>query len=128
MKKMEMNQSGITYDYDFLKRYLQYAASIKEPSLTPEASNMLSEFWMRLSNEGHTANRTLDSLVRMAKAQTRLHLEEEIDTEIANEVIQSVGLMLAEFGKVIDTAVADPRDLAYNEVIEYVNRLEFPIT
>jgi DNA replicative helicase MCM subunit Mcm2 (Cdc46/Mcm family) len=128
MKKMEMNQSSITYNYDFLKRYLQYAASIKEPSLTPEASNMLSEFWMRLSNEGHAANRTLDSLVRIAKAQARLHLEEEIDIEIANEVTQSVGLMLAEFGRAVDTAVADPRDLAYNEVIEYVNRLEFPIT
>lgn len=128
-RKMEMNQNSITYDYDFLRRYLQYAASMmKEPSLTPEAASMLSEFWMRLSDEGHGANRTLDSLFRIAKAQARLHLKEEIDTQIANEVIQSVGLMLAELGKAIDTAVADPRDLAYNEIIEYVNRLDYPIT
>lgn len=31
-------------------------------------------------------------------------------------------------GKAVDTAVADPRDLAHKEIIEYVNRLDQPIT
>jgi DNA replicative helicase MCM subunit Mcm2 (Cdc46/Mcm family) len=127
-RKMEMNQRGIIYNYIFLKRYLEYASSLKKPCMTEEASVMLSEFWIRLSNEVHAANRSLDSLVRIAKAQARLHLKEVVDTEIANEVIQSIGLTLTEFGKVIDTVVADPRDMAYNEIIEYVNTLEVPIT
>jgi len=67
-------------------------------------------------------------LVRIAKAQARVHLKEEVDVQVVKEVIQSVGLIFVEFGKAVDTAVADPRDMAYNEVIEYVNRLDQPIT
>ena len=131
-QKMEMNQRGIAYNYNFLKRYILYAGtSLKEPQMTPEASGMLTEFWMRLMSNGTgraAANRNLDSLVRIAKAQATLHLREEVDVEIANEVIQSVGLMLAEFGRAVDTTIVDPRDLAYNEIIEYINSLDYPIT
>jgi hypothetical protein len=107
---------------------LYAASSLKEPILTAEASSMLTEFWIRLGNEGYRANRSLDSLVRIAKAQARLHLKEEVDVQVVKEVIQNVGLMFVEFGKTVDTAVADPRDIAYNEVIEYVNRFDQPIT
>jgi DNA replicative helicase MCM subunit Mcm2 (Cdc46/Mcm family) len=128
-QKMLMNQKDMGHNYNFLRRYILYAASsLKEPILTAEASSMLTEFWIRLGNEGYRANRSLDSLVRIAKAQARLHLKEEVDVQIVNEVIQNVGLMFVEFGKAVDTAVADPRDLAYNEVIEYVNRFDYPIT
>jgi len=128
-QKMLMSQQTMAYNYNFLKRYILYAASsLKEPILTAEASSMLSEFWIRLSNEGYGANRSLDSLVRIAKAQARLHLKEEVDVQVVKEVIQSMGLMFVEFGKVVDTGIVDPRDLAYNEVIEYVNRLDQPIT
>ena len=89
---------------------------------------MLTEFWMRLAETGNAANRTLDSLVRMARAQARLHLKEEIDEVMANEVIQSVGLMFVRLGQRIDTSIADPRDLVYNEIIQYANTLDSPIT
>ncbi len=42
------NPQSVKTDYDFLKRYLQYAAtSLPEPTLTPEAVTMLSHFWIR---------------------------------------------------------------------------------
>lgn len=129
VKKMEANQNAIVYDYEFLKKYLQYAAtSIKEPVLTSEAATMLTDFWMRLGEIGSGSNRMLESLVRMARAQARLHLREEIDSEIADEIIKDVGLMYNKLGNRIDTSVADPRDLAYNEIIQYVNTLETEIT
>lgn len=89
---------------------------------------MLTDFWMRLSDIGNGGNRTLDTLVRIAKAQARLHLKEEIDVEITNEVIASVGLMYIRLGRRLDTSVTDPRVLAYNEIIAYVNTLDFPVT
>jgi replicative DNA helicase Mcm len=129
-RKMEINQAGgVVCDYTFLKKYLQYAATaIKDPVLTPEAGTMLTDLWMRLSDIGNGGNRRLDTLVRIAKAQAKLHLKEEIDVEIANEVITSIGMMYVRLGRRLDTSVADPRDLAFNEIIAYVNTLDFPIT
>lgn len=131
MQKMEIYQQPeeLKIDYDFLKRYLQYAAtSIPEPVLTSEAATMLSDFWIKMTEDGNAANRSLDSLVRMARCQARLHLKEQIDTQITNEVTKDIGLMFVKMGKRIDPSVADPRDLTYNEVIQYVNTLEDPIS
>jgi MCM AAA-lid domain len=111
-------------NYDFLKRYLQYAASLPDPVLSPEAATMLSEFWLRMIEQGIAANRSFDSLVRMAKAHARLHLYTEIDPQIVNEITTHMQLMLVKMGRRIDPSVADPRDLAYNEIIQYVNTLE----
>ena len=126
--KMAMNQNGLAYDYDFLKRYLQYAASIDEPVLTTEATTMFKFFWLKLSGMGNATNRTLDSIFRIAIAQARLHLKKEIDVQIANETIESIGLMFAALGNRIDTSENDPRDLVYNEIIRYVNNTLAPNT
>jgi DNA replicative helicase MCM subunit Mcm2 (Cdc46/Mcm family) len=115
-------------DYDFLKRYLQYAASLPDPVLTPEATTMLSDFWIRLAEQGLAANRSYDSLFRIARGQARLHLKGEIDADIAREVMQDVHLMFVKMGKRVDPAVEDPRDLTYHEIIQYANTLDVPIT
>jgi replicative DNA helicase Mcm len=123
------NPQSVKTDYEFLKRYLQYAAtSLPEPVLTPEAVTMLSDFWIRMADQGIAANRTLDSLMRMAKAQARLHLQTEVTPEIVNEVTTHVQLILVKMGRRIDPSVADPRDLAYNEIIQYVNTIDTQIT
>jgi replicative DNA helicase Mcm len=127
MSKGEIYQDpqSVKTDDEFLKRYLQYAAtSLPEPVLTPEAVTMLSDFWIRMAEQGIAANRTLDSLMRMAKAQARLHLHTEVTPEIVNEVTTYVQLMLVKMGRRVDPSVADPRDLAFNEIIQYVNTLD----
>ena len=66
MQKMEIYQQPeeLKIDYDFLKRYLQYAAtSIPEPLLTPEAVTMLSDFWIRMAEDGTAATMTEITLV-----------------------------------------------------------------
>jgi DNA replicative helicase MCM subunit Mcm2 (Cdc46/Mcm family) len=129
-RKMEIyqNPESMKVDYDFLKRYLQYAASLPDPVLTPEAATMLSDFWIRLTDQGLAANRSFDSLVRIARGQARLHLKEEIDAQIASEIMQDVRLMFVKMGKRVDPTVEDPRDLTYHEIIQYANTLEAPIT
>lgn len=130
IKKTEIyqNPEGLKIDYDFLKRYLRYAASIQYPVLTAEAGTMLTDFWMRMTEAGYAANRSLDSLIRMARDQARLHLKEEIDAEIANETMRYVQLMFVKMGMRVDPSVEDPRDLTYHEIIQYVNTLEASIT
>ena len=130
MRKMEIyqNPQSVKMDYDFLKRYLQYAASLPDPVLTPEAGTMLSDFWIRMTEQGYGANRSFDSLVRIARAQARLHLKGEIDAEIASEVMRDMQLMFVKMGKRIDPAVENPIDLTYHEIIQYANTLEAPIT
>jgi replicative DNA helicase Mcm len=123
------NPQSVKTDYEFLKRYLQYAPmSLPEPVLTPEAVTMLSDFWIRMADQGIAANRTLDSLMRMSKAQARLHLQTEVTPEIVNEISVHVQLILVKMGRRVDPSVADPRDLAYNEIIQYTNTLESPVT
>ncbi len=130
MQKMEICQNPelAKPDYDFLKRYLQYAASLPDPVLTPEATIMLSDFWIRMKAAGYGGNRSLDSLVRIARGQARLHLREEIDPDIVKEVIQDVQLMFVNMGKMIDPSVEDPVSLTYNAIIQYANTLQAPIT
>ena len=105
------------------------ANEVKNPILTPEANLMLRTYWKRLCATGRARNRTLDSLIRISKAQARLHLKNKVDAQIAEEVIQDVDLMYAKVGmKVNTTNIIDPRDLAYNEIIEYINTLNWPVT
>jgi replicative DNA helicase Mcm len=122
-----LNPESVEADYDFLKRYLQYAASLPVPKLTSESSAMLAFFWRRMRKTGYASNRNLDSLYRIAQAQARLHLKEEIDIEVVQEVMRDVQLMYVQLGKLVDPSVEDPRILAYNQIIQYVNTLSFPI-
>jgi DNA replicative helicase MCM subunit Mcm2 (Cdc46/Mcm family) len=129
-EKMEIyqNPEELKIDYDFLKRYLQYVASLPDPVLTPEAATMLSDFWIRLTESGFGANRSLDSLVRISRAQARLHLKTEVDAEIVNEVLQDIQLMFVKMGRMVDPIVEDPRFLAKSLIIQYANALQSPIT
>jgi DNA replicative helicase MCM subunit Mcm2 (Cdc46/Mcm family) len=130
MSKAEIYQDpqSVKVNYDFLKRYLQYASSLADPVLTPEAGTMLSDFWIRMSEQGLASNRSFDSLIRIARGQARLHLKEEIDAQIASEVMKDVHLMFVKMGRRVDPTVEDPRDVTYYEIIQFANTLEVPIT
>lgn len=114
-------------DYTFLKRYLQYAALLPDPKLTPEGAKILEDFWVSMSGEGYTSNRGFDSLLRMAKGQARLQLKTEIDAEIARQTTDDVDLMLRKIGK-YDPMAKNPVDIACTEVIKYTHMLEAPVT
>jgi DNA replicative helicase MCM subunit Mcm2 (Cdc46/Mcm family) len=122
-----LNPESVKPDYDFLRRYLAYASSLPVPKLTPEAASMLSFFWQRMRREGFMSNRSFDSLHRIALAQTRLHLKSEVDTQVVKEVMQDLQLMYVKLGKLVDTSIEDPRTLAREEIIQYVNTIAFPI-
>jgi hypothetical protein len=75
---MEMNHRGIVYNYNFLKRYVTVRLNFVERATSDCWSFKYAvRVWIRLSNEGRAANRTLGSLVKMAGDQARLQQEKQ---------------------------------------------------
>ncbi len=106
------------HNYNYLRKYLKYASSIN-PVFSPEASEMLNEFWIGLKLTGEDSNRSWNRIRRIAEAHARLHLKEVVDVEIAEEVMKHYSVMLAEYGKVIQP-VEDPKDVAIREILAIV--------
>ena len=99
------------HNYNFLKKYLMHAKNSK-PTMSPESEEMLNEFWIRARTEGMATNRTYDSLFRLAEAQAKFNLKMQVDDEIATQTMESVRLLIAQYGKIIDT-ISSPKDVTY---------------
>ncbi len=106
------------HNYNYLRKYLKYASSIS-PVFSLEASELLNEFWIGLKLTGEDSNRSWNRIRRIAEAHARLHLKEVVDVEIAKEVMKHYGIMVAEYGKVIQV-VENPRDIAIREILSIV--------
>jgi DNA replicative helicase MCM subunit Mcm2 (Cdc46/Mcm family) len=124
-KKAEISKRRY-HNYNFLKKYLLYARSIK-PEITPEAVSMLGAFWARLKMEGIATNRTLDSIYRIAEATARLKLKDKVDGIIATEVMESIQVLLLQYGR-IKQVIEDPRNAAEQEIVNIVRETSAQIT
>jgi replicative DNA helicase Mcm len=124
-KKAEMEERNIHHNHNFVKKYLQFARTI-EPRISPEARNMINEYWIGLKVKAKTGNRTLDGLVRIAKAQARLQLKELVDVPIAREVIKDYNAILEDYGKAI-SEIEDPRQVAYKAFLFELKAAGYPV-
>jgi len=95
--------------------------------MTPEAESMLNSFWVKQKIDNTASNRTLDTIYRIAEATARLKLKDVVDSEIAEEVMQSMGIMLLQYGHVIKI-VEDPREIACQEITNIIKESKAPIT
>ena len=62
---------------------------------------MLVEFWLELKSKNIVGNRTLDSLIRVAKAFARLRLTSTVGPEIIAEVMLHYQQTMMRYGKVV---------------------------
>ena len=104
---------------EFLKKYIAYATRYVRPQLTPEAAEVIENFYvdLRKSAEGGAAvpitARQLESLVRLSEARARMALQSKVSKEDAqaavrlmNESLRMVALD-TETGKIdIDRVVS----------------------
>lgn len=125
--KIEYDERQIDHNYRFLKKYIQYAKTL-EPVMTESAKEMLKEFWLQLKQSGDASNRTLDSIFRMAKAQARMQLRDTVDEEIAKQTMNAISAIMAEYGQAIAVVAADPRQVAYDAIVNVVQETEVGIT
>jgi len=115
------------HNYNFLRKLLIYMRTSIDPILTSDAEDRLNQFWAKAKVDGIVTNRAYDSLFRLAEAQARLNLCGEVDDEIATQTIDSVRLMLLQYGQFVDT-VESPRNLSYRAFYHILKRLKSGIT
>ncbi|NXE22737.1 MCM8 helicase, partial [Ardeotis kori] len=96
--------------HQLLRKYVGYARQYVHPSLSPEAAQVLQEFYLELrkQNQGIDSTpittRQLESLIRLTEARSRLELREKSTKEDAEDVIEimkysMLGTYSDEFGK-----------------------------
>uniref|UniRef100_A0A672UPM1 DNA helicase MCM8 n=1 Tax=Strigops habroptila TaxID=2489341 RepID=A0A672UPM1_STRHB len=96
--------------HQLLRKYIGYARQYVHPNLSPEAAQVLQEFYLELRKQNHGADSTpittrqLESLIRLTEARSRLELREKSTKEDAEDVIEimkysMLGTYSDEFGK-----------------------------
>ena len=82
--------------------------------MTLDAEDRFNKFWIKSKRKGTATNRTYDLIFRLAEAQARLNLSSEVSDEIATQTMDSIRLMLSQYGKIVET-VESPKDITYRE-------------
>jgi DNA replicative helicase MCM subunit Mcm2 (Cdc46/Mcm family) len=81
---------------------------------------MLNQFWIKIKKDGSATNRTYDPLFRIAVAQARLNLSDEINEEIIIQTMNSLSLMWSQYGKIV-RAISSPREFASQVFYQTLN-------
>lgn len=125
-KVMDKIRQRRPHNYNFLRKYLMYANGINL-EITKEAQSMLNEFWVTAKSQGLLSNRMYLGLYKIAEAQAKLQLKHEVDEEIAKQTMESVRIMMAQYGPTI-SMVMGPRETTYNEFLDVLQNTHGGIT
>ena len=117
MSRMNTIRKRKPHNYNFLRKYLIYASSIKVKTVTPEAENMLNEFWKAAKLKGILGIRMYFGLYSIAEAQAKLQSKDTIDEEIANQTMESVQLMMVQYDETVK-ATTTPKEVTYSKFLE----------
>jgi replicative DNA helicase Mcm len=97
-----------------LKKYISYAKRNFTPTLTPEASKKIQEFYLETRAMGENPEspvpitaRQLEALVRLAEARAKMGLKKEITVEDADAVIRLMNASLKQVGIDTETGRSD---------------------
>ncbi len=95
MKKTQDQTTTPTIPQDFLKKYIGYANRYVIPQLTPEAAEVVENFYvdLRKSAEGGASPvpitaRQLESLVRLSEARAKMALRSKVTKEDAQAAVR----------------------------------------
>ncbi|XP_039575012.1 DNA helicase MCM8 [Passer montanus] len=108
--KISTGENFDAIPHQLLRKYVGYARQYVHPSLSPEAAQVLQEFYLELRKQNQGADSTpittrqLESLIRLTEARSRLELREKSTKEDAEDVIEimkysMLGTYSDEFGK-----------------------------
>jgi hypothetical protein len=113
------------HNYNFLKKYLIYASSL-QVTITPEAEFMLNHFWIYAKVQRTLTTRGYNALFRIAEAQAKLQLKNEVDAEIASQTMGSVQLMMVQYDQTIKE-IKNPRDMTLDVFLAILEDTKGPI-
>lgn len=132
-QKMKMHSKTVPVYDVFIQKYLKRARHI-HPSLSPEASMMIEDFYLNLrkSNPGFSnSRRKLDTIVRLCIAVAKLKLKKVVDGEDVLDATKFYNSILFTFNGSIAPIPKDPVVLCVSECISFLeeNReLSFSLT
>ncbi len=97
--------------FDVLRKYLAYAKKL-EPEITPEAEEMILDYYLRMRNVGSESMitvtpRQLEGLIRLATSRARILLHEKVMEEDAMQAISLVRRMYETVGVDVKTGKVD---------------------
>lgn len=125
VQRMSAIRKRRPHNYNFLKKYLIYASTL-EVKISPEAEFMLNEFWIHAKIQKTLTIRGYNSLFRIAEAQAKLQLKNEVDAEIAKQTMESVQLMMVQYGETVQL-VNNPRDTTHSKFLEILEDTTSPV-
>ncbi|XP_044516641.1 DNA helicase MCM8 isoform X3 [Gracilinanus agilis] len=80
--------------HHLLRKYVGYSRQYVHPKLSPEAAQILQDFYLELRKQTQLLNgtpittRQLESLIRLTEARTRLELREKATKEDAEDIVE----------------------------------------
>jgi DNA helicase MCM8 len=88
--------------FQVLRKYIAYARKNIHPIMTPEAANVLQEFYLKLRNSYRSLDtapittRQLESMIRLSEARARAELRDKVTVQDAKDVIDLMKQSLFE--------------------------------
>jgi hypothetical protein len=77
--------------------------------------------------KGVATNRTFDAIFRLAEAQAKLNLSYAIDDDIVTQIMQSLSLMLSQYGEIVK-AIESPKGITYNAFLNILKQNKAPLS
>ncbi len=108
------------HNSNFLRKFNVFAKTI-QPIMAAGVDDRLNQFWKNGRIQGVATNRTYDSIFRIAQAQARLNLSDEVTDDIATQAMDSISLMLSQYGKVVQT-IQSPRNVTYDMFVNVLKQ------
>jgi DNA replicative helicase MCM subunit Mcm2 (Cdc46/Mcm family) len=127
VSEMDKINQRRSHNYNFLRKYLIHASSIKEVKSTKEARYILNQFWARAKAKGLLTTRMYYGIYKIAEAHARLQLRDIVDGEIAKQVLEDVKLIMVQYGQTVGE-IQDPREIAYNACLDVLKKSETGMT
>ncbi|KAG0631424.1 hypothetical protein M758_1G252000 [Ceratodon purpureus] len=131
------NDSYDIWNMAMLRSYIRYVRDEFKPSLTPEASRVISSYYQlqrrsAVSNAARTTIRMLESLIRLAQAHARLMFRGEviqadaIAAVVCVESSMTTSAILQGMGNALHSSFADNPDEEYaKQEREILSKLDF---
>ncbi|MEM1559950.1 MAG: minichromosome maintenance protein MCM [Ignisphaera sp.] len=102
-------------DVDILRKYIAYAKKNVKPALTDEARKLIEEFFVEMRKKSLSAPespititaRQLEALIRLAEANARMALKNEVTEEDAAEAVRLMKSMLESVGIDVERGEVD---------------------
>ena len=127
ISKMDVINQRKPYNYNFLRKYLIYASSVKDVIFTNDARGLLNKYWKEGKLKNSLTIRMYKNLYKIAEAQAKLQLKDTVDEVIALQTINDFEDMMTQYDKAIGK-ILGPQEVAYKLCLDILQESDVGMT